>query len=592
MKYSDLLLDWLKDLGYAKCFYVAGGNIMHLLESARHRFECHPFVHEVATVIAAEYFNVISPDKKAFALVTAGPGLTNAVSGLAGAFLESRFVLVIGGQVKSPDLARGTLRQRGIQEIDGVSIAAPVTVASERMERPISRAELEKFLARGEEGRAGPLFLEICLDAQATPIDEATAASLSAMPAAADHAGGSAGWEDDLAKLLAGAQRPVLLMGGGLDRTAAHAALPALTKLGMPVMTTWNGIDRIWSSHPMYFGRPNTWGQRYSNTILQQADVILALGTRLGLQQTGFNWQEFGPVAKVVHVDIDRAELEKGHPRTALAICDDAARVLGKVVETAKETPPAWLAFCRHVKAVLEPLNENKERADFLSPFAVVRSLSKLAGPDDIVIPCSSGGAFTVMMQAFAQQERQRIITNKGLASMGYGLSGAVGAAMAEPGRRTILVEGDGGFAQNLQELGTVAAYRPNLKIFIFDDGGYASIRMTQRNYFGGDYMGCDTATGLGLPHWEKLFDAYAIPVKRLGPGWENDSAVLAAFNTPGPAGFIVTIDPEQTYLPKIASRIAPNGSMVSNPLHAMSPPLDKPVADDVYRFIPNPYLS
>lgn len=592
MKYSDLLLDWLKDLGYAKCFYVAGGNIMHLLESARHRFECRPFVHEVAAVIAAEYFNAVSEDKKAFALVTAGPGLTNAVSGLAGAFLESRFVLVIGGQVKSSDLARGVLRQRGIQEIDGVSIAAPVTVASERMERPISRAELEKFLERGEAGRAGPLFLEICLDVQGAPIDEAKAASLSApAPAATARGDDRASWQDELAKLLADAQRPVLLMGGGLDRKAAHDALPPLSKLNIPIMTTWNGMDRIWASHPMYFGRPNTWGQRYSNTILQQADLILALGTRLGLQQTGFNWQEFGPVAKVVHVDIDRIELEKGHPKTTLAICADAAAVLRVIVKTANETPPEWLGFCRQVKTVLEPLNENKERNEFLSPFSVVKTLSKLAGRNDIVIPCSSGGAFTVMMQAFAQKEGQRIVTNKGLASMGYGLSGAIGAAMAEPGRRTILVEGDGGFAQNLQELGTVAANQPNLKIFIFDDGGYASIRMTQRNYFGGDYMGCDTSTGLGLPHWEKLFDAYGVPVQRLGLGWEKNNTVLEAFNAPGPVGFIVSIDPEQTYLPKISSRIAPNGSMVSNPLHAMSPPLEKPIADEVYRFIPNPYV-
>lgn len=222
----------------------------------------------------------------------------------------------------------------------------------------------------------------------------------------------------------------------------------------------------------------------------------------------------------------------------------------------------------------------------FLSPYVFASELSRLATPDDIMIPCSSGSAFTVMMQTFAQKSGQRIITNKGLASMGYGLSGAIGSAFAAKGRRTILVEGDGGFIQNLQELGTVMVNKLNLKIFLFDDNGYASIRMTQLNYFKGRYVGCDTSTGLGIPKWEPLFAAYDIPVVRLGPGYQDDPDFLSRFNAPGPAAFLVHIDPTQTYFPKISSRVTETGGMVSNPLHLMTPDLDEDTSSKVFHYL------
>ena len=190
------------------------------------------------------------------------------------------------------------------------------------------------------------------------------------------------------------------------------------------------------------------------------------------------------------------------------------------------------------------------------------------------------------MMQTFLTKRGQRVFNDKGLASMGYGLSGAIGAAFAASGRRTFLVEGDGGFLQNLQELGTVFVNRLNLKIFIFDDNGYASIRMTQKNYFGGRYVGCDTSTGLGIPVWSKLFEAYGIPLQELRPGFEQDVAFLEAINAPGPAAFTVKIDPEQTYFPKISSRVTASGSMESNPLHFMTPSLEEDMAVKVFRFL------
>ncbi len=587
-KYSDVLAGWLAELGYTHCFFVAGGNIMHLLESCSHTLTCIPVVHEVAAGIAAEYFNEVHLGSKAFAMVTAGPGLTNIVTALGGAWLESRELLVLGGQVKTADLNRGQVRQRGIQEIDGVAIAAPIAEKSLLMDKVVDRATFADMTYCGQTGRKGPVFLEIPLDVQGSKVERAELDTPIPVSTPAFEPIAESTLQTIAAKLKE-AKRPALLLGAGIDRDIAAGLQDALTTLGVPVFLTWNAMDRMGSDHPMYFGRPNTWGQRYSNVLLQQSDVLIALGTRLSMQQTGFNWQAFAPVAQVVHVDCDRQELEKGHPRVDLPVCGDANVVLQYLAQQPTGDYTEWVDFARSVKATL-PLVEdgNNTGEGYLSPWVFADKLGALTKPDDIVIPCSSGSAFTIMMQTFAQKAGQRIVTDKGLASMGYGLSGAIGAATAGKGRRTILVEGDGGFIQNLQELGTAAANKLNLKLFIFDDNGYASIRMTQINYFGGRYVGCDTSTGLGIPKWEHLFAAYDIPVMRVGIGYENDPEFLKRMDAEGPAAFLVHIDPKQTYFPKITSRVTASGSMESNPLHRMSPDLDDATAAKVFKYLPS----
>lgn len=592
MKYSDLMVEWLADLGHTHCFFVAGGNSMHLLDGVRKRMTCIPVVHEVAAGIAVEYFNEAGGGGRAFALVTAGPGLTNLVTALAGAHLESRELLVIGGQVKSTDLAGPSLRQRGIQEVDGIAIAAPVCVVAERVERPIGRAHFESLVGAGRSGRPGPVFIEVCLDAQGAPVEPAElngedgVGAVSTIPGR-EEAGTAAA---RIAELMQDAERPVWLLGGGLSRAAVRELLPGVRETGVPLMTTWNGMDRVGADEPLFVGRPNTWGQRSANVLLAQADLIVAFGSRLGLQQTGFNWEGFAPRAKVVQIDVERAELEKGHPRLDLGLWADANAVLAELAGGDYPDYDEWLRFCRHVRELL-PVNEegNETATGYLSPYDFVEQLSVRCSPEDVVIPCSSGGAFTVPMQVFAQKSGQIVITDKGLAAMGYGLSGAIGAALAHPDRRTVLMEGDGGFAQNLQELATVRVNDLNLKTFIFSNEGYASIRMTQLNYFGGEYLGCDTRTGLGFPDWLALFAAFRIPVAELDLDWARAGRFDELFETPGPAAFIVPVDPEQTYLPKISSRMNAAGSMESNPLHLMSPDLSEDVASQVFAHLTEP---
>jgi len=586
MKYSDQMAEWLVELGYTHCFFLAGGNIMHLLESCSRRFKCIPVVHETCAGIAAEYFTEISRKGKAFALVTAGPGLTNIVTAMAGAYMESRELLVLGGQAKLADLANGEVRQRGIQEVDGVSIVRPVTVLATLLRETVDRATFAEMVATTAHGRKGPVFIEIPLDIQGRDVDAAKL-NTEIRPRRSPFAAIEKDTLTQVVRKLRESKRPVLLLGGGITRETAKEVLGRLTELGIPLMTTWNGIDRVPSEHPLYFGRPNTWGQRSSNILLQQADLLVALGTRLGLQQTGFNWQEFMPVGEVIQVECDPSELHKGHPRVDSPICGDANVVLKHIAANDVGNYREWVEFCRMVRQAIplvEPVNHTGE--GYLSPYAFMQELSKLCTGEDVVIPCSSGGAETVLMQTFEQKRGQVMVNDKGMASMGYGLSGAIGAAVASPGKRTVLVEGDGGFMQNLQELGTVSANKLNLKIFLFNDNGYASIRMTQSNYFGGRYVGCDTETGLGIPQWDHLFAAYGIPVMAVGPEFERDAEFLRRFNVTGAAGFLVNIDPKQTYFPKITSKITENGSMVSNPLHLMSPELPKELAEKVMRYL------
>jgi acetolactate synthase-1/2/3 large subunit len=575
MKYSDLMADWLVELGYTHCFSVGGGNIMHLTESLSRKMKMVAVVNEVAAGIAAEYFNETSENSKAFALVTAGPGLTNIVTAMAGAYLESRELLVIGGQAKTADLARGLLRQRGIQEIDGVSIVKPITVCSKLIDDVINADDFAELVMRGRTCRKGPVFLEIPLDIQARQVESTSISHVMITGASTPMSRVPNTTVEQLATKFNAANRPVILLGGGISREAASDLKSELASLGCPIMTTWNAADRFAADEINYLGRPNTWGQRSSNMVLQQADFALVIGSRLGLQQTGFNWEQFVPKGFVVQIDLDNAELEKGHPKVDMPVLGDANQFLRDFLSKQLTPKLDWLAYAKEIRQAI-PLSEdvNKPRKEYISPFDLVKNLSSLSSSNDVIVPCSSGSAFTSMMQVFEQKSGQKIVTNKGLASMGYGLSGAIGASFANPDKRVILVEGDGGFSQNLQEIGTAAINNLNLKMFILDDSGYASIRMTQKNYFGGQYVGCDRETGLGLPIWDKLFQAWGVQVMRLHPGYESSPEFLTAFSIPLPYAFIISVDPEQTYFPKISSRVTTSGAMESNPLHLMTPEL------------------
>lgn len=588
-KYADILGDWLVAEGYTHCFMVAGGGCMHLIDGFRSRFTCIPVVHEVTAGIAAEHFNECRESGRAFALVTSGPGLTNIVTAVAACWAERRELLVISGQVKSTDLLTPPLRQRGIQEVEGTAIVTPVTVRAVCLKKPIDRTTFKDLVGATREPHPGPVVIEVCLDIQGAWVVRQDLESTNEIVEAGSAAQTIAAAEK-IATDIAKASRPLILLGGLVSRSVAHAALPALERLGIPVVTTTSAIDRVPSGSSISAGRPGTWGgQRSANLVVAQADLIVAFGAQLDLQQTGFNWREFAPTAKLLQIYPCETELSKGHPVIAAGFAANPDAVFCETLQRAGWTDrDGWGKYVRRIRQlvpILEPANETD--APEGSAFQFLHDLSKATRPEDILAMCSSGGTFTGALQVYEVAKGQIATTSPAFASMGWGLATAIGAAFSRPGKRVVLSEGDGGFSQNLQELALVRRHNLPIKIFIMANRGYASIRATQRKFFGGAYVGCDESTGLGFPDWERLFAAYGIPAARLPPQDRRKERLAELIAGPGPAAWIVDVDPEQPNFPAVTSRILADGSMDSNPLWKQEPRLALEVESEVGRYLP-----
>ena len=591
MKYSDALVDLLKLRGYTHVFMVAGGNIMHLIESFSMKMTVIPVVHEIAAVIGADYFNEVSKNHKALALVTVGPGLTNTVSGIAGANIDGRDVLIVGGQVKSSDLKNPFQRQKGIQEVDGVTLVKSITKATMRLDEVTNLETIDQFLALSHSGRKGPIFLEICLDVQGGIYDlsESEWNSYKAKVVIKNFEEECIDQQiDELLALLKTSKRPLLLLGGGYPRNPNLTA--RLVSLGIPIATTWNASDRIPYAESVYAGRPNFFGQRFANVYIQQSDLLIVIGSSLGLQQTGFNVEGFIPNAKIVQVDIDPSILLNSFRDIDLPINVDAQIFMEKFLSREFEIKTLdfkeWTDFLEFLKNQL-PLVESVTNfsTEHINPFELINWISKVDLGDINVVPCSSGGSYTATMQVFEQNYMHTLVSSKGLGSMGYGLPGAIGAALGNA-QKTILIDGDGGFAQNLQELGTLKTQNLPIKIFIISNNGYSSIRSTQKKYFAGNYIGCDEVSKLGLPKWQKISEAYSIKYLKISK--LDSEVILNDLLSEEPVIFEVLVHDDQPYLPKIDSKLSADGKMESNPLHIMFPDIDPKLAANVFKFISN----
>ena len=592
MKYSDLLGEWLVELGYTHCFFVAGGGIMHLLDGVRNRFECIPVVHEVSAGICAEHFNQCAHSgQRAFVLVTTGPGLTNIVTAVAGCYAEHRELLVIAGQVKSSDLLISPERQRGVQEVDGSSVCAPISVLSECMRTPMTRSKFISLARLAQGPHPGPVVIEVCLDVQGAKVDpnalrdEKVAGSVTIIPPR----------EEDIADMqerLNAARRPLVLLGGLVSREAAWSALPVFERLRVPVATTTSAIDRVPTSSPIFAGRPGTWGgQRAANLLLAQADVILAFGAQLDLQQTGFNYLEYAPQAQLVQIFPSQAELDRvGPPAHGKVLASPDAALAALLPGILWKDQDGWGDYVRDVRALVPPLElPNTSGPGYINSFRFLKNLSRATRALDVLALCSSGGAFTGSLQSYEVAPGQFATTSAAHASMGYGLATAIGAAFADRSRRVVLTEGEGGFSQNLQELAIIKRFSLPIKIFLLENQGYASIRATQKKFFNGAYLGCDPETGLGFPHWEKLFDAYEIPCRFLREE-ETDEVTLRKLldQRTGPEAWMVRVDPNQPNWPAVSTVLSPDGSLTSSPLYDMLPKLTDEILARVGRYLPN----
>ena len=579
-KYSDDFMEWLVEAGYTHCFFVAGGNVMHLLESASRRFNCTPFINEIGASIAADAFNEICQENdRAFVLVTAGPGLTNVTTSVASSWVDRRELLVIGGQAKSTDLARGKVRQRGFQEICGVEILKPITKKSVLIDNQISKSELFSYTNLTKQHPKGPVFLEICLDV-----------SMQETKKVSEFIETDTSTEEDLdqnqipelleiVRLINNSSRPLLLIGGGVDRNSNIEIIEKFKQLGLPIATTFNGADRVGADYDFYCGRPNWYGSRWANLIIQQSDLVVAIGARLGLMESGYNWKEFVPKGKIIQVDVEESELKLEFSNLEISVAMNPNSFISALSFELNNFDSSnieiWQDFIKKIRTDLaKPESINVARSGYVEYYTFIYELMKILKTTDNINPCSSGGNFESFGRIALSKTGQKWVTCPGLASMGFGISGGIGMSLAYPNQRTIVLEGDGGLAQNLQELSVIRNLNSNIKIFIADNGNYGSIKSHQKSTFNNNYIGCDKQTGLWLPDWESIGKSFDIPTLTINRIDMSDSDFLDLFESVGPAIFIVKVDPDQIFYPKILSSKDSNGNVVSNPLQEMEPKL------------------
>jgi acetolactate synthase-1/2/3 large subunit len=587
MKLSDYVVQFIAAQGVKHVFMLPGGGAMHLDNSLAScpnlEFVCN--LHEQASAMAAEVYARVTGNL-GVCLVTTGPGGTNALTGLAGAWLESTPVLFISGQVKRSDLKRDLgVRQLGVQELDIVEMVRSITKYAVLVTDPNSiRYHLEKAVALARHGRPGPVWIDIPLDVQAAPIDETALPGFD--PAELPQVGEPAEALRELAgralALLNDAERPIFLIGNGVHAAHGESELRRLIgRLQIPVLRTWIGADLLPDDHPLCFGKPGVVASRGANFALQNADFLLSIGARLDFAVTGYDQSQFARAARKVVVDVDQAELRKlAKLKIDVPVWSDARHFLTVLLDEASRLQSRdrekWLMRCREWKSRYPVvLPEYWNQTGFINTYAFTSVLSDEMSDDELIIPGSSGAALDTFWLALRLKGRQRAIATGGLGAMGYGLPSAVGGAIATAGRRVVSVDGDGGFQLNIQELATVARLRLPIKFFVLNNNGYASIRASQRNYFKA-WMASDPDTGLVLPDTLRVAAAYGIPAARVSDPGQLRQRIAEVLKEPGPFICEVMIHPDQTIGPRVSSAVRADGSMVSRPLEDLWPFLDR----------------
>ena len=591
MKLSDYVVRFVADLGVKHVFLVTGGGAMHLNASLAQCDALEPVCnqHEQASAMAAENY-AKATNQIGVAMVTTGPGGTNAVTGVAGAWLDSTPMLVISGQVKRPDrmfAADGTplgMRQLGVQEVDIVSIVKPITKYAVTVLDPASiRYHLEKAAWLALHGRPGPVWIDIPLDVQAAPIDETNLPAFdpAEMPPAFDESELAEKVRETIAALNR-AERPLIFVGNGIRLAHAEAEFRKLfVQLGLPVAATWCAADIISSDDPLFVGRPGSLASRGANFALQNCDFLLSIGARLDFAITGYAPAKFARAAHKVTVDIDAAEIGKLHPHVQTPVVADAGAFLREMLRQslsiALKERTCWKKRCADWKTRYPVvLDEHRKKEGPVSIFHLAEAISQETNADDLMISGSSGSGIEIFLFATPTRTGHRIYHTAGLGSMGNGLPGSIGVCLAGGRRRTICVDGDGGFQFNIQELATVRRLNLPIKFFVLNNDGYASIRASQSNFFGSAQIGCDNRTGVMLPGLCKLAVAYGITPARISSNRNLREQVRAALETPGPVLCDVQVIPDEVRGPRLSSVQLPDGSLVSKPLEDLWPFLDR----------------
>ena len=588
---ADYIADFLCAHGVTDVFSVVGGGAMHLNDALGHHPDLHVTYnhHEQACAMAAEAYARLD-NRIAAVCVTTGPGGTNALTGVVGGWLDSIPMFVISGQVRYDTTARYAmrftgglpLRAVGDQEYDIVKSVAPMTKFAAMLEDPQQiRFLLEKAWHLATTGRPGPVWLDIPVNYQGMYIDTDSLPGYD--PTAEDAALPPPVEEDTIRRVLdlvAKAKRPVFHAGYGIRLSGGYEAFrKAAEKLNIPIVTYWNAVDLVEDDHPLYCGRAGNMGDRPGNWAIQNADLILAVGTRISIRQVGYNWKTWARAAKVVMVDIDPAEMKKHTLHVDLPIWADAKDFLEKLDAAAGVGPVFqgrdWLDTCRRWKReypVVQP-RQWEENGTTANVYAFVRYLSSRL-PENSLTAVSNGACCVVGNQAYVIQKGSRMANNSAIASMGYGLPAAIGTCIGGGRRTTICLEGDGSIMMNLQELQTILTNRLPIKIFLINNQGYHSIRITQTNLFSDHCkVGVGPESGdLSFPEFSKLASAFGYPYFSAHSNAEMKAVVDAALAADGAVFCEIFTDTKQVWEPKSSTKRLADGTLVSPPLEDLAP--------------------
>lgn len=592
IKLSDYVMKFLAQQGVDTVFTVSGGGIMHLLDSLgtnpNLRYYCN--YHEQACAIAAEGYARAS-NRPCACLVTLGPGAVNAVAGVVGAWFDSVPMIVLTGQVRRDLIADySKIRQFGPQEGNNVGIATPVTKYAKTVMEPNSiRFELEKAYHLAVSGRPGPVWIDIPLDVQGAMIDENALLGFEAEPAFP-----VARLEEGVARtleLLASAKRPVLVGGTGVNMAGAREAFIQLAEvLNIPVVLPYTAKDLIPEDHRLNFGIFGTAGQRRANFAVQSSDLLISCATGFSLSKVGFNFKGFAPKAKKIMVEIDEGQLYHQVIKPDVPIQVDIKKYLDKLLASVPgkkfSWSAKWLPTCEEWrKRYPIILEEYRQAQTTVNSYIFMDRLADFMQSDDCLV--AGNGLDTVTYyQSFKVKPGQRTMTSNNWGSMGWDLPLSIGVCIGRGKRRTVCVTGDGSIQWNIQELLFLQFHKLPIKIFIFNNQGYSSIRATQNAFFNGRYVGADVGSGVANPDFAKLAAAYSIAYCQVRNHSELDTGIQQTLSTPGPVICEVNIAVDQGITPKASAFKRADGTLESRPLEDMAPFLPREeVHDNMHRF-------
>ncbi|MDY2912081.1 MAG: thiamine pyrophosphate-binding protein [Agathobacter sp.] len=604
IRLADYVADFLVEHGVTDAFSVVGGGAMHLNDALGHKdgLKVTYNHHEQACAIAAEAYARLD-NKIAAVCVTTGPGGTNALTGVVGGWLDSIPMFIISGQVRYDTTARYALqytetplRAMGDQEYDIVKSVEPMTKYATMIEDPKQiRYALEKAWHLATTGRPGPVWIDIPVNFQGGYIETEELEGYdpseddALLPPPVD--------ESIIEKVLekiANAKRPVLHAGYGIRLSGGYEAFRRVAdKLNIPVVTYWNAIDLIEDEHPLYVGRAGNMGDRPGNWAIQNADLVVAIGTRISIRQVGYNWKTWARAAEVIMVDIDQAELKKPTLHVEMPVWADAKDFLEKMDKAIEKTPVhaggEWLAACQSWKKnypVVQP-KQWEENGSTANVYAFVKYMSSRL-PENSLTAVSNGACCVVGHQTYEIKKGSRFANNSAIASMGYGLPAAIGTCIGGNRRETICLEGDGSIMMNLQELQTILTNKLPIKIFLINNSGYHSIRITQSNLFSEhSKVGIGEESGdLSFPDFKKLSEAFGYPYYSARSNKEMKEVVDQVLSLDGPVFCEIFTDTEQRWEPKSSTKRLEDGTLVSPPLEDLAPFLPREELKEIM-FIP-----